>query len=246
MFYKFLLGGLSAVFFCGFSCQVLATNLVTNGSFEQTSLSTSGFLTNTDVPGWTTTSGYTFEVFHGTETSNIGNGVKLYGPSHGSFPSNPDGFRYIASDGAYQTGSINQTINGLHVGAQYELTFYQAGAQQQGYTGKTTDQWQVSLGNDTQYSDLIRNASQQFSGWEEQTMTFTATSASELLSFLAMGTPDGEPPFSLLDGVDLEQISPPPPPPAAPEPSTLAVMAVGLLAAIGVRKRQRRKAAMRG
>ncbi|HEX4505028.1 MAG TPA: DUF642 domain-containing protein [Alphaproteobacteria bacterium] len=219
---------------------------MTNGSFEQTSLSTSGFLTDHDVTGWTTTSGYTFEVFQGTETTNIGNGVTFYGgtTSHGhtTFPSNPDGFRYIASDGAYETGAITQTINGLEVGAQYQLTFSQAGAQQTGYSGSTTDQWQVSLGGDTQYSDLIRNGSHKFSGWEAQTMTFTATSTSEILSFLAMGTPDGEPPFSLLDDVALEEIAPAPPPPAAPEPSTLAVMIVGLLGAIGVRKWQRRNA----
>src|SRR6185503_16660287 len=160
MLLKFALGGVAAAVILTLACPALATNLVTNGSFEQTSLSTSGFLTDDDVTGWTTTSGYTFEVFHGTEKSNIGNGVTLYGGSSGShhhgssFPANPDGFRYIASDGAYQTGTIDQTINGLEVGAQYQLTFYQAGAQQQGYSGTTTDQWKVSLGGDIQYSDL--------------------------------------------------------------------------------------------
>jgi hypothetical protein len=239
---KIALGGLTVAIILALAGSASATNLVTNGSFEQTSLSTSGFLTDTDVTGWTTTSGYSFEVFHGTETKNIGNGVTLYPGSGKNFPSNPDGFRYIASDGAYQTGAISQTINGLQVGAQYQLTFYQAGAQQQGFSGDTTDQWQVSLGNDTQNSALIRNGSHQFSGWEEQTMTFTATSTSEVLSFLAVGTPDGEPPFSLLDDVALNETAPAPPPPAAPEPSTLAVMIVGLLGAIGVRKWQRRGA----
>src|SRR6185437_62995 len=125
MHFKFVLGGISAAVILALAGPASATNLVTNGSFEQTSLSTSGFLTNHNVTGWTTTSGYTFEVFHGTETSDIGNGVTLYGGSSGShhhsssFPSNPDGFRYIASDGASETGAISQTINGLEIGAQY-------------------------------------------------------------------------------------------------------------------------------
>jgi hypothetical protein len=239
---KFALGGLSVALSLAFAMPALATDLITNGSFEQTSLRTSGFLTDSDVPGWTTTSGYTFEVFHGTETSNIGNGVTLYpGSGNHNFAQNPDGFRYIASDGAYEVGTISQTINGLVVGAQYELSFYQAGAQQQGFDGATTDQWKVSLGSDVQYSDLIHDNSHQFSGWTEQTLTFTATSASEVLGFLAVGTPDGEPPFSLLDDVSMVQISSPPPT-AAPEPSAFVLMIVGLLGVTAARRWYNRRA----
>ena len=49
--------------------------------------------------------------------------------------------------------------------------------------------------------------------------TFTANSSTELLSFLAVGTPAANlPPFALLDGVSLT---------AVPEPSTWALMLVG-------------------
>jgi hypothetical protein len=58
-----------------------------------------------------------------------------------------------------------------------------------------------------------------FSGWLPVNLTFTANSTSELLSFLAVGTPSGNlPPFALLDGVSLT---------AVPEPSTWAMMLLG-------------------
>jgi hypothetical protein len=66
---------------------------------------------------------------------------------------------------------------------------------------------------------------------EYQTFTFTANGASDVLSFLAQGTPGGEPPFALLDGVTLNS--------ATPEPGTLTLIAgAAPLAAAGfVRKR---------
>jgi hypothetical protein len=70
------------------------------------------------------------------------------------------------------------------------------------------------------------------SAWSTVTFDFTASSASEILSFLAYGTPVGGPPVALLDNVSLEDI---------PEPSGIA--AVGIAAMLGVvtwRRRTRR------
>jgi hypothetical protein len=203
---KHALVGLSALLLSAIAAPAGAVNLVTNGSFEQTSLSTSGFVTNSDLTGWTTTSGYTFEVFPGTETTGIGNGVKLYPGAGGSIPTSPDGFKYIASDGGYLTGTLSQTINGLVIGQQYAVSFYQAGAQQQGYDGSTTDKWLVSLGGQQQSSSLINNPSHGFTGWQAQSLIFTATSTSEVLGFMSVGTPTGVPPFALLDGVSMTAI----------------------------------------
>lgn len=76
---KRALVGFSALLLSAIAAPAGAVNLLTNGSFEQTSLSTSGFVTNSDLTGWMTTSGYTFEVFPGMETTTgIGSGVKLY------------------------------------------------------------------------------------------------------------------------------------------------------------------------
>ncbi|UAJ11857.1 PEPxxWA-CTERM sorting domain-containing protein [Polymorphobacter megasporae] len=51
-----------------------------------------------------------------------------------------------------------------------------------------------------------------------ESFTFTATGTTEVLSFLALGTPEGKPPFSLLDGVSG----------TVPEPATWAMMIGGL------------------
>jgi hypothetical protein len=122
-------------------------------------------------------------------------------------------------------GAISQTINGLTPGDQYTVSFWWGGAQQSGFTGATTEQWQVSLGSQTQSTVILHNANHGFTGWQQQSFTYTPTSASELLSFLALGTPTGVPPFSVLDGVTLNA--------ATPEPGTLALLGSGLLAGVG-------------
>jgi hypothetical protein len=67
-----------------------------------------------------------------------------------------------------------------------------------------------------------------------QSLTFTATGPTEVLSFFANGGPSGVPPFALLDGVSMM---------AVPEPSTWAMMLIGF-GGLGVDAfRSRRKAA---
>jgi len=118
----------------------------------------------------------------------------------------PAGGNFVAADGAYETGAITQTITGLTVGYMYLLKFYWAGGQQEGYTTATTEAWQVSLGSQTFTTGTASIVAGGFSGWMVQTFKYTATSTSETLSFLAVGTPSGQPPFALLGGVDLEVI----------------------------------------
>ena len=68
------------------------------------------------------------------------------------------------------------------------MSFYQAAGQEYLATGATTDQWEVTFESDTQYSTLMTLASAGQSPWNLQTMSFTASSTSELLSFIAVGT----------------------------------------------------------
>ena len=221
-------------------------NLVINGDFEQTSMQNSqGAFTpdemnTSNVTGWST-SGYNF-IFGANTAATVGS-YGSYGQTYlydGSAVSggavlgqSPTGGNFVGADGAFQVGAITQTLSGLTKGTDYAVSFSWAGAQQSGFTGATTEQWQVSLGNQTQSTQAVPNANHGFTGWMQQTFVFEATTASEVLSFLAVGTPNGEPPFSLLDGVSATDV---------PEPASLAMLAacisvLGLLT-VCYRKRQ--------
>ena len=104
----------------------------------------------------------------------------------------------------------------MTVGQTYTVSFYQAAGQQYGDSGATTEQWQVSLGSDTQISAVMNTPSEGVFLWEPQTLTYTASSTSELLSFLAVGS-GGVPPIVFLDGVDMES--------SVPEPSACLLIA---------------------
>jgi hypothetical protein len=222
-------------------------SLVVDGGFESTTNGTGEigpngitqltYWTTTDAPG--NTSGYTYSFVYGSGTGdttgaydNQYNGYNvLYGPMPASSPS---GGNFIGADGTYETAVISQTISGLTANDTYALNFYFAGAQQTGYTGATTEQWQVSLGTETLSTAVLDNSSQGFTGWQAATLDFTATGASEVLSFMAVGAPNGLPPFLLLDGVTMN---------AVPEPSTFVLVGIGLLGAGAVSLRRRFKSA---
>ena len=220
-------------------------DLLVNGGFESTNFTgSSQFGDNyaggvNQVTGWTT-NGYNWLYQPGqADDLGVANGgtygnVWLWGPRNGAANGLPDtspaGGNYVAADGAFGVSPISQLVSGLVPGANYAVTFWWAGAQQYGFDGPNTEQWAVSLGADTQYTPVLDNASHGFTGWQQSTMTFTARAATETLAFLAIGTPPGVPPFSLLDGVTMN---------AVPEPSTL-VAGVGLVALGGLLLRRRR------
>jgi len=215
-------------------------DLITNGNFSSTTNGGGQLGYNTNVTGWTT-NGYNF-VFtpgsadNGGVTGQYGS-LQLWGPGNGSangLGSSPAGGNYIGADGAYNVGAISQTINGLTAGAQYTVGFYWGGAQQYGYNGITTEQWLVSLGSQTLSTNILTDPSNGFTGWQQTFLTFTATSSSEVLSFLAAGTPNGEPPFSLLDGVTMTQV---------PEPASMSLLGAGLAGLGFVRRRRQSKKA---
>ncbi len=222
---------------------VEAANLALNGDFEQLLVSGSSMefgsrYSSQQVTDWTT-NGYNFVFTPGSAdtTGAVGEygALSLWGPNNGSSnglpATSPTGGNFLAMDGAFAVGAVSQTINGLTPGQATAVSFYWAGAQQNGFNGLNTEQFQVSLGSETQFTPVLSNADHGFTGWRQETFTFIPTSTSEVLSFLALGTPNGVPPFSLLDGVS---VSP------SPEPATWALFTVSF-AGVGVSIARRRK-----
>ena len=221
------------------AAQAAGPNLVKNGGFEVLTNGVGQFDNNTSATGWTS-NGYNFIFGPGTADNGGVNGqygnLQLWGPGNGSTngftAASPTGGNFVGADGAYLVAPIQQTIKGLVVGAVYNVGFDWAGAQQSGYTGETTEQWKVSFGNQQIDTAVLTNESHGFTGWRQESFSFTATSVSQVLSFLAVGTPNGEPPFSLLDGVTVSG--------AVPEPATWAMMILGM-GAVGATSRLRRR-----
>ncbi len=221
---------------------VNAADLILNGGFEDLTSGTGQLGFNTNANHWTT-SGYNF-VFSATNadgpgvTSQYGN-LQLWGPQNGAInglTASPDGGNYVAGDGAFGVAPITQDFTNLTVGRIYQVGFYWGAAQQQSFDGPTTEQWQVSLGNESHTTEIINNGNHGFVGWRTAAFDYVATSTSETLSFLAIGTPTGKPPFVLLDGVTMNDVT------DVPEPSALVAIVAGVLGA-GVFVRRRARAA---
>ena len=219
-----------------------AANLVNNGGFETLTSGPGQLGFNTDATGWTTT-GYNFVFAPGTAdttgaTGQFGN-FQLSGTRQ-RFSQRPDrhqgpaGGNYLAARrrGSKSVRSPKQLMAWWRA-TNMSVSFYWAGAQQSGSPGATTEQFSVSLGSETQSTAVIHNVGEGFTGWKLQSFTFTADGTSDLLSFLAVGTPAGVPPFSLLDGVTLNAVT------TAPEPASLALLGAGLVGLGGIVRRTR-------
>ena len=213
-----------------------AVELVTNGSFELNSVNNGDkkYFTQSAVTGWSGGANLTFIASPGTADAP-NKYLAVYGP----FPAtSPDGGDFVLADGdPNYAGAFWQTISGLTVGKQYTLNFWQAAGQQQGFTGPTTERWEVTFGNDVVLSSLFSLPQGGVGPWQQQTMTFTATAASQVLKFLAKGTPGGAPPISFLDGVSLQEVVP-----GVPEPATWAMLIAGFgLVGFAARRRNTRE-----
>jgi hypothetical protein len=170
------------------------------------------------LASWVNTDGYAF-VSSGADLGNNAFGdVKL---SYAT--ASPNGGNFVALDGNNidGVGTIAQMLSGLTVGDTYAVTFYQAAAEQLGYYGAISEQWQVSLGGQTKNAAIMNYSGSNWVGWEQETVVFNATSTSELLSFLSLGLPgNGSPPFALLDGISVQDV---------PEPAAFGVLGMGAL-----------------
>jgi len=245
-------------------------SLLTNGNFATTNLSTSGAILGAGsgtISGWSlctaTTScpssasnspvatpnngadGLVFLYFPGTQaatlTDTYGNFALAQGTAPNTIPnSSPAGGNWLVADGGTSNNlAFYQPLTNLTQGASYTLTFYTAAGQQLNTGGDTTEDWDVFFGTTTLYSTqstpTLSNPHQDFTPWSLVTMVFTANSTSQILEFLAQGTPSGDPPMDFLAGVTLTQTP-------TPEPSGLALMGLGMIGLVVVRRKLLKRA----
>ena len=224
-------------------------NLVKNGSFEQNNLtptSLDGFkaahpginVVGVQVDGHLPGFGNTVTDWSSDITGPYSAGYNRYFFDGDS----PDGegvgaFMVLDGDPNF-TSPFQQSISGLTVGQQYNLQFYWAGGELSNRTGFETIKLTGSFGASAFTTETFNNTKPvgitgDFSGWRLEKFSFKATSTSQLLSFLAAGTPANNlPPVAFLDGVSLT---------AVPEPATWAIMLMGF-AGLGAALRARRRA----
>jgi hypothetical protein len=164
-------------------------------------------------------------------------------PSGGAIPNtSPGGGNFIVADGAsgYDV-AIYQALTGLTQGEVYAVSFWYAAGQQYNFTGTTTEGWQVSLENGAQTTEVAANgtsiqdtpaqaggglAQGGFQAWAQETFYFTAASTSQVLTFLSMGTPSGQPPAVLLSDVVMNA--------TVPEPASVGFFAIGMASLVGL------------
>ena len=242
------------------SAHAQLTNLVTNGGFEQTTNgpATIGIWGTSEAVGWTATGPGLMSLLApgtadttGSAPTNFGQTFSLWGSHNGGLnvipDSSPNGGNFLVTDTTYGfnnqdvTPLLSQTINGLKVGNQYTLSFNYAAGQWYGYTSPVnlTNAWKYSFGDQVRETPTLSYPNKGFTGWQQESYTFTATSTSQVLSFLATNAPHAVPPMAMLDGISLTPVTAP-----VPEPEEWAMMLVGAgLVSFQVRRKQAKVAA---
>lgn len=126
----------------------------------------------------------------------------------------PVGGAFVALDGDTAfNGPLSQTVTGLVPGAQYLLSFFWAAGMfdnrvQQTYDAglSITNSLGITFGTETANTGNVVTVPAEFTPWALFSRVFTASSATQTLSFLSVGAPNGLPPVALLDGVSLTAV----------------------------------------
>jgi hypothetical protein len=166
----------------------------------------------------------------------------------GAVPGGYTGDIVVADAFSTYAEAITQTITGLAKNTAYSLSFYYSGAQQAGFSGSSSDYWQVSYGPSSGTNTVSTPAiciPQPVSGtlctgdasssapvWAKETINFVTNSAgTQFISFLAQGNaPANEPPFMLLANINVS---------AVPEPTSLMLLGAGVIGLVASKRRKR-------
>lgn len=232
------------------------------GSASAQSISNGGFANTNPLDGPNKNSLFYAGVTDWTLSSSSNAGFfELFTPTSGGIgyyynivpeltTSIPGGGNMVTFDAEATDGvAFYQTITGLTPGQQYSVNFYQALNQQvnNGWASPVSANWQVAMtdplnptgpalsGQSFTSATMFADNSQSpilYTPWQLQTFTFTASQASEALSFMSVGT--GAPPDLSLANVSLTTA-------VVPEPAgSLLLGAVGFITLF--RRRHYRKA----
>jgi hypothetical protein len=241
---------LSAISLTAFSVSAQAAEFVQDGGFESVSGSAGVINTDNTLSNWTNHKASNGDPGYNliATAAQYKAGISKYSfalPS--SIVASPNGGEFVAMDGAADTAALTQQLSGLTPNSPATVSFYIAATQQVRYTGFTTEAITVDLGGASQtyhitgpgssYNGGSSLPTQGFTGWQQVTMTFTPTVSNPTLSFLASGTPNGQPPFTLLDGVSVTQNTTSVPFEFSPEQGFL----LGVPLFLGLRKLKKRK-----
>ncbi len=239
-----------------------ATNLVLNGDFEnnggvgQISGGVS-YATNWSIGtpqgggdgfGFIVNANADSAGFPSVYTAGSGTNIFLWGPGYtpnpvsNGFTGSPNGGFFLGAAGGFAVAPISQTISGLTPGQTYTLSFTWAASQMTDFFGGTTQYWDVSFGGTTVSTDTANVANRGFVDWAPYTHDFTATSVTETLSFLAQGSPTGNGPFLLIDGITLSEAAAPVPEIDPASAGSVMMLLIGALGLLDSRVRRRRLA----
>ncbi|MGA8550364.1 MAG: DUF642 domain-containing protein [Stellaceae bacterium] len=207
---------------------VLASNLISNASFETPVVPTGSF-SNFPVGASLLTDWSVFGP-QGTDVSIVSGSFSQNGVS---FPAE-DGAQWLdlTGDGSNSTEGVSQAVT-TTAGDRYQLSYWIGNTTGGGIFG-TTSTVDVSLGGAPAFSDTNSNVSPTTLNWEQFTHTFLAASASTILAF-QNGDPAGDN-SNGLDNVVLTDLGPAPP--SVPEPASLGLLGAGLAFFGLIRKRR--------
>jgi len=201
-------------------------NLITNGSLN-------GAIGNNSIPtGWQIMMNSP-DVMDGANNAGV-SGLQFFGATPDA---SPDGGTWVGLgiNGSY-VERFGQVLNGLTIGQTYTVSWFAGnfGLNRPGTGGATPVEYLGSNAINVMLDGVSIGSGSTLglsSNWLSESLTFTATSASQQLSFkLASGTQA----YLSIDGIAVVAGGTPP---AIPEPGTWALMGLGLVGLALVKRR---------